>query len=165
MRRASFCGGSYLSTFSSTGLTIALLSVVITALIRPAFAQTDYSQQIGAPVFSSIEPVELGFVNAANGNLHLEIPIASFPQRGMKQPLTYKLVYDSRIWGIPGIGYGYLPNKYTNPYPTTPWTGWRFITSADYGTVGQSPWTTLCGSNPVLGDQKINNFWWKAPDG
>ena len=113
----------------------------------------DYSQALGAPTFTSAEPVELGFINAGNGNLHMEIPMASFPQRGA-QPLTYKLVYDSRIWYTNGLGWD--PNT---------GSGWRFISSADVGTTGSSTWTTTCGSNPVKGDSGQNNFSWTSPDG
>lgn len=46
------------------------------------------------------QPVELGYVESANGVLHLEIPLGSFPQRGTNKPLTYRLVYDSNLWQI-----------------------------------------------------------------
>src|SRR2546423_4870212 len=63
-----------------------------------AFAQ-DYINGTGAPVFTTSTSVELGFIDLSNGNLHLEIPIASPAQRG---PLSVseRLVYDSRIWSI-----------------------------------------------------------------
>jgi hypothetical protein len=52
------------------------------ALASVARAQLDYSVQIGRPTFTTPSPVEMGFVNLANGNLHLEIPLGSFRERG-----------------------------------------------------------------------------------
>jgi RHS repeat-associated protein len=57
-------------------------------------------------------PAEMGMVDAANGNLHLEIPLGSYPQRGMGGSLVPKLVYDSHIWIVPpgdGTSYAWLP--------------------------------------------------------
>ena len=59
----------------------------------------DYVSQTGSPAFSANQPVVFGFVNLANGNIHLEIPIASAPQRG-ELAFALKLVYDSRIWQV-----------------------------------------------------------------
>src|SRR5260221_11484124 len=81
---------------------IALCTAPLALLFQPLALAQNYLQEPGRPTFTSMEPVELGFVNVANGNLHLEIPLASFPQRGTS-PLTFSLVYDSRIW------YHYVP--------------------------------------------------------
>jgi RHS repeat-associated protein len=48
--------------------------------------------------FAAPYPAEMGTVDAASGNLHLEIPIGTLPQRAKSAPLISKLVYDSRIW-------------------------------------------------------------------
>lgn len=57
------------------------------------------SAQVGGqrPVVAP-SAVELGFTETSNGNLHLEIPLGSFPQRGAAQSLGYSLVYDSFMW-------------------------------------------------------------------
>src|SRR5256885_138502 len=68
------------------------------AVVRAQQDRGNYIRQIGAPVSVTPHPVELGFVNVGNGNLHLEVPVGSFPQRGSTAPLTLKFVYDSRIW-------------------------------------------------------------------
>src|SRR6266849_4538982 len=68
----------------------------------PIAAQSNYLTEIGPPPTHITIPVELGFIDLTNGNLHLEIPLGQpFSQRGK---LTYeaKLVYDSRIW-VPGV--------------------------------------------------------------
>ena len=52
-------------------------------------------------------PAEMGMVDATTGNLHLEIPLGSFPQRGGSS-LVPKLVYDSHIWTVPTDGTSYV---------------------------------------------------------
>ena len=50
---------------------------------------------------------DLGYVDTSNGNLHIEIPLGSFPQRGSGTNLTFRLVYDSAFWtGVPGGTWG-----------------------------------------------------------
>jgi len=79
-------------------ISIAMIALMAAASDR-AVAQ-NYATMTGAPSFSAPEPVELGFVENANGNLHLEFPLGSFPQRGSSQPYSLRLVYDSHIWQI-----------------------------------------------------------------
>jgi hypothetical protein len=76
-------------------LTVALFLLGI--MSGPADAQ-NYLTMTGTPSFSAPEPVEYGFVESANGNLHLEFPLGSFPQRGSSQPYNLRLLYDSHIW-------------------------------------------------------------------
>src|ERR1700722_18669369 len=109
----------------------------------------------GQRPFVAPEPVELGFIETASGDLHLEIPMGSFPQRGSSaQPATYKLVYDSGVWtnngGIWEIG------QQVFGAPTGWWLGngstWWF----NFTTLG-SPYS-LCGLRNV-------NFFWTDPTG
>src|SRR5579859_2251305 len=58
----------------------------------------NYLTSTGSPSFSAPVPVELGSVDAASGNLHLSIPLGSFPQRGTSQPQGFTLEYDSGLW-------------------------------------------------------------------
>jgi YD repeat-containing protein len=135
--------------------TAAILTALIVISLAQRMSAQDYLQAVGAPVFTSAEPVELGFVNASNGNLHLEIPVASFPQRGLP-PLSYKFVYDSRIWVQSG-GSAWVPNA-----TSTSWLGWRFVTSADMGTINNNSTVKTCSTG---GDTIQNGFYWQAPDG
>jgi RHS repeat-associated protein len=93
----------------------------------------DYLTATGKPSFSVNIPVENGFINVANGNLHMEFPLATHKQRGALA-LDEKLVYDSRIWMI-----GHYNNYYwwpTNvPNTTQAQGGWRFVTGAETGTL------------------------------
>jgi RHS repeat-associated protein len=146
-------------THFSALLPAGILLLSLFAL--PANAQ-QYLAQTGTPTFTTAEPVELGYVNVGNGNLHLEIPISSSPQRGSR-PLVEKLVYDSRIWQIvSGSSNSWQPTNVQNSQG-----GWRFITSADPGTVWEGSFTTTCVYNRarVPGDIDFWNFVWTAPDG
>jgi RHS repeat-associated protein len=119
-----------------------LLLVILAFLLGPGVAclraQT-YLQSAGVPAFTTRLPVENGFINAANGNLHLEIPLGSFPQRGGRQE-TLALVYDSNIWWQDAFFYpgGWQPNNDDDPFNSTcpnnfgsgcsgnaPGAGWR----------------------------------------
>src|SRR5229473_2722108 len=79
--------------------TIVVLVLSFAGFTCDAILAQGYLAQGGNPTFNTATPVELGFVNAANGNLHLEIPLSSFPQRGSRG-LSARLVYDSRIWKV-----------------------------------------------------------------
>jgi len=46
----------------------------------------------------------MGTVDAASGNLHLEIALGSSPQRGGNAALVPKVIYDSHIWTVPTDG-------------------------------------------------------------
>lgn len=78
----------------------------------------DYLTRVGRPTFSTPEPVELGFIDLSNGNLHLEIELGSFPQRG-RIPYSARLIYDSRIWKV--VNNAWQPTNVANS-----WGGWRF---------------------------------------
>ena len=101
---------------------LALIVCVLEVLgcgIQYLSAQTFSYQQIGIPQNSGIMSIHQSSgsydpsisVNVANGNLHVEIPIVSYPQRG-KMHLQYELVYDSAsAWTVPtGTGAYSLPN-------------------------------------------------------
>src|SRR5258708_17690151 len=115
---------------------VALYCAAVAVFLASPVSAQDYTQQIGSPTFSSMEPVELGFVNAGNGNLHMEISLASFPQRA-RRPLSYSLVYDSRLW-LYSASYWVLTSNAASL------GGWRFVSSADAGRVGNSSWMTTC---------------------
>ncbi len=120
-----------------------------------AFAQ-DYVYGTGAPTFTIADPVEMGFVNVANGNTHLEIPITSAPQRG-SLPFSAKLVYDSRIWKI--VAGTWQPTNAAQG-------GWRLMTSAATGSVNYTATTEICNLDPPLKRETFyDNFTWTAPDG
>jgi RHS repeat-associated protein len=136
------------------------ISVVITCLmsmlVKPADAQ--YTTATGTPTFTTALPVEMGFTNVANGNLHLEIPLASFPQRGS---LAYnaRLVYDSLIWKI--ANNAWQPTNVPNSMG-----GWRLITGGETGTVTSVTGSSACDTPPPIRTRTFHtSFVWTAPDG
>src|SRR5438270_473635 len=104
--------------------------------IGQASPTNDYLDLVGIPDWSVNEPVEMGAINLANGNLHLEIPMASLAQRGEK-PFGVKLVYDSNVWGHtdPTV---WFPNAMIGSLG-----GWRVIIS------GREADNTIC--QPFVG--------------
>lgn len=140
--------------------TIAVLGVFL-VLATSSFGQ-DYLTSTGSPTFTTSVPADLGFVNAANGNLHLEIPLGTFPQRG-KVPLTLSLVYDSKIWKVAREGSDYIwrPTNVPNSIG-----GWRIVTSVDVGSVTMNSTTSSCGEEPnAQYDTTHNTFTWTDPRG
>ncbi len=75
-----------------------LLCTVLLLFSSGGYAQ-QYLLETGAPTFATPEPVPMGFINVAHGNLHIEIPFFSTPQRGGRGFVT-KMVYDSRLWKV-----------------------------------------------------------------
>src|SRR3972149_3748509 len=100
-----------------------------------------YLQNVGTPSFTTSLPVENGFFNLSNGNLHLEIPFASYPQRAGRQ-YRAALVYDSAIWA-PGSS-AWTPTNVTTPAGAPSWGGWRLITSGDQGVITATTVQTSC---------------------
>ena len=75
-----------------------LLSILLASV--SAFGQTvsngqtlSDGNQTGFPVFGTFHGSDLDLVSLSAGNVHIEIPISSFPQR--KGQFTYKFVYDT----------------------------------------------------------------------
>ena len=107
---------------------LALL-VFFSSALCSASAQ-DYLYATGSPVYSTAYPIDHGFVNVNNGEVHLEIPLATYKQRG-DLVLDEKLTYDSRIWRIVqnGSSYSWQPNNVPNASG-----GWAFSSSGGSGT-------------------------------
>jgi RHS repeat-associated protein len=136
-----------------------LLTLSLTWLFGPTVTevrgQIDYLTVIGKPSPDATLPVENGYVDAGTGNLHLEIPLGSFPQRGLPT-LTAKLVYDSRIWQL--VSGVWQPTNVANSLG-----GWRFILTGGPGSVSYStyPWNDGNGNY----GNTFMYFTWSAPDG
>ena len=112
---------------SNKARTIRLF-VVIAMLVCTSVARAQYLQETGSPTFTTPESVPMGFVNVANGNLHLEIPLGAFPQRGGGS-LVAKMVYDSRIWKIVdnGTSQSWQPTNIPGTPGLEQYLGWRFV--------------------------------------
>jgi len=92
----------------------AMLSLVLSVFWSVAtLAQSNYVA-VGIPQNSATIPIPLGFVDPLSGQVHLEIPYASIPQRN-GAPLIAKYIYDS---------------TYYVPYPSSPsqfGPGWQLV--------------------------------------
>lgn len=140
-----------------------LASVLVVVVINCGRLEAqDYVYQTGLPAFTTAQPVPLGIVDVSNGNLHIEIPIASAPVRGKVQ-FSGKLVYDSRVWTpfFNGTSTVWSP---TNAPGTQ--GGWRYVTTADIGSLYHATNTELCYDElhqPTF--TQYSDFTWTAPDG
>jgi hypothetical protein len=124
------------SQFFRVVLVLGLFGASVTAKAQ------SYLQNVGVPPFTTKLPVENGFINAANGNLHLEIPLGSFPQRG-GPPDKIVLMYDSGFWSKVSDCCDYYsswqPINPSNPNNYAPiWGGWHIVTSRDPGNITSS---------------------------
>src|SRR5690242_17508208 len=107
--------------------TLVLLSLLLCSTF---FQAQTYLNATGSPTFNTPESVELGYINLANGNLHLQLPFGSWPQRGAIG-FSAGMVYDSRIWQI--VNNQWQPTNVPNSI-----AGWRFATSVDAGNVTET---------------------------
>jgi RHS repeat-associated protein len=125
----------------------------------PGARGQSYLTQVGPSTFSTAIPVELGYYDASTGDLHLQIPLGSWPQRGGFS-VTAALVYDSRIWS--NILGTWQPTNIPGSNG-----GWRLqMTPAAGGSTSHGHITTLC---PEPGSRAryttYQNFTWTDPYG
>lgn len=145
------------SSMAAGGRRLLLLALW-SAAICPLVAAQSYILETGRPEFRTEVPVEHGFINVANGNLHIELPLVSVPQRGGRQ-FTAAFVYDSAVW-----------RKVYNAFPQF-WAlsmnaGWRLQSTASPGGVTYSVIDSACPTGPTgAGRLEYTNFVWGAPDG
>src|SRR5690242_7776836 len=123
---------------TKTRWTLGCILIAFAAL-RSALCQENYLFRIGRPEFSSEQKVELGVINIPNGNLHLEIPLFSLPQRGGPD-IVGSFVYDSHIWRIWNQGYPAGDIWHTDN------GGWRFSIANAGGGAGFTSLTNPCSS-------------------
>src|SRR6266404_57752 len=140
------------------GFRIAMAVLIMAIVISPSRAQ-NYLTQTGSPSFTTAQQVELGMINLANGNLHLEIPLGSFPQRATV-PFAAVLAYDSRIWRQ--VGTTWQPTNVLNSQG-----GWRYLDQGVTGSVTPLSTQTFSRGRPpdVCQYMVLSNFQWTAPDG
>lgn len=151
--------------------TVRLFLCICLCVIAGHSSAQDYIYAIGNPSFAVNIPVENGFINITNGNLHMEFPLATHKQRGALQ-LNERLVYDSRIWRIlpPGSNpyYGFFPSNIPNAPDLQ--GGWRLVTGAETGTLTYTlayPSTSYACAGGMGGAQTttVYNVSWSDPSG
>jgi RHS repeat-associated protein len=150
---------------------LPIFSLLFTSTANSQNSQSYLNDTGGTPYGINI-PVESGFINVSNGNLHLEFPFASPPQRGALS-VNERLVYDSRIWMFSPFGthgsYHWWPY---NVYGSSQLAGgWRFITGGETGVVGYTVISTNQSECPGEPDQGLlvssssANPIWTDPNG
>lgn len=132
-------------------------------------AQTNISA-IGNPNESARFPIENGFINLGNGNVHLEIPIAAYPQRG-DLSVGAKFVYDSSIWQVVNSPDYHNPEWYpafaAGTYGTAVYggLGWTFQYGHYYeGSATINSYTCPAGSD-YNSTVVYSNIHWSDPQG
>jgi RHS repeat-associated protein len=143
-----------------------LVTIVVLLFAITSFGQQSFMDEPGIPAFTTSFPVEHGFINIANGALHLEIPIASYPQRGSKLQYHARLVYDSRVWTFdPNNANQFQSAWQPNGVQSSPiGIGWRLITDEEGGTPSYSQSFVSCGG-PGLLITFWKNFSYQEPNG
>src|SRR5579871_3643472 len=141
----------------AASLRIICIALVMAFVTSPE-ASAQYTTSTGTPTFTTALPVEMGFTNVSNGNLHLEIPIGSFAQRGSLK-YNARLVYDSLIWKIDTNAW--KPTNVVNSMG-----GWRLITGGEPGVVTSVSGTSACDTPPPIKTRTFHDgFAWTSPDG
>ena len=116
---------------------LPLVSFLFSSSLHAQVSQS-YLNDTGSPPYGVLIPVENGYIDVSNGNLHLEFPLATYPQRGALQ-LDERLVYDSRIWMFTPYGsngsYHWWP--FNVPSSGSMSGGWRFVQGNEVGSAGE----------------------------
>jgi RHS repeat-associated protein len=154
-------------------------SLFVVTLSPLSWAQDpdSYSLQTGQPRFSANEPFPGGFVNLANGNVHFEIPLGSYTQRGALT-VQLKLVYDSRFWSQVESGTTSFYSPITDPNlyeyengDSKLGLGWRLV--GEPKLVSAAGFTSNTGiqpnciptGNPKMAPGNLGPFFWTDMDG
>ena len=154
-------------------LRLFLLLAAITGYLWGPFVKSahgqDSIQQIGLLPFSKTLPAPSGYVNPVSGDLHLDIPLGSYPQRGKLGPSAFKLSYDSGIW-----------SQITDSWCCGPWGlnaswpipgasfsaagGWQLSVPGDGGQLLNNEEDYYCGSGD-LEESTYSDWYWIDPQG
>ena len=162
---SGFIPGSQWGVTSCRRSLVILIVVFFFCLSAPnARSQDNYLDAIGIPPFTTAMPVDYGFTNLTNGALHLEIPIASFPQRDGK-PFKISLVFDvgSGVGASPG---NVMAHEGPGAYPYFSLGGWRIVKSSSPGNVQADDTPgSVCGGDGNDRWETYDHFTLEMPDG
>jgi RHS repeat-associated protein len=142
-------------------LASACVYFVLNLFFQQGLNAQNYIYQTGNPTFSTQIPIENGFINVNNGDIHIEIPLATHAQRGSLQ-LNERLVYDSRIWKIiqNGSSYSWQPTNVPNSMG-----GWAFYSGIGSGTVSYSTYESSVSCYGTIPYYVYWYFNWTDPQG
>src|SRR6266403_3006806 len=139
-------------------MSFAALIIIAAAVICSAQSSMDYSLQGQAPSCTNADPFPGGFVNVSNGNVHLEIPLGNYPQRG-GSALQAAVTYDSRIW-MPFNNGSYTIWMSQAQYPRD-WiaNGWAYSTNRWPGSYSSASAILPCNGGSLANTQ-LGPFVW-----
>src|SRR5882762_7029985 len=145
-------------SISAASVRAFVMSLMLGGLVGPTAWAQSYLSSIGQPTFTTPDPVEFGFVESANGHLHLEVPIGSFAQRGIPEPQTFRLVYDSYIWNVVSNGFSQVWSTLPPiPIPSSG-AGWRLVSATGSQTFHTTDISSGCAN-------QYKNFGWQDSAG
>ena len=104
------------------------LCFAFSVLNRSMHAQTTPDMYQGVSAYQSFQQNDFDNVNVVNGNLYLQIPLLSYPQRGGKLRLNFYIYLNDKIWRPYLVGPINAPNSWAD-------NGWWVAT--DQPVVGQ----------------------------
>jgi RHS repeat-associated protein len=78
---------------------LRVFCVAIVFVSISAFSQTNVNEEQGLKPYDSLHGGDLDSVSLTSGGLNLQIPLASFPQRG-SVPLDFLVAYSSKQWQV-----------------------------------------------------------------
>jgi RHS repeat-associated protein len=136
---------------------LALLGVLGTVL-----QAQNYLTSTGDPGFGMPYPAEMGTVDAATGNLHLEIPLGSFTQRGTSAAFVPKLLYDSHIWTVPTDGMSRVWTTQGSLYGLAFGT-WAFSEGGAVGLYQMASSGNGCNEDMMLWSQSGTQHYFNIP--
>lgn len=137
-----------LTWFRTKKSLVLAASLLLVLLPYKSHAQA-YLHSTGFPSFSVIQPVEGGSIDLSNGNLHVEIPVGTYKQRG-GSILRQSFTYDSRIWQITTNGSSQAWGQDTS-------AGWHIQLGFSNQDVTMDNTSVPCGSGSYT---LYNNYRW-----
>jgi hypothetical protein len=136
-------------------LLLVFVALLLGASAPELSAQSGYLLSIGVPTFTTQLPVENGFVNLSNGDLHIEIPLGFYPERAGR-PVSLSFVYDSAIWQV--VSSSWQPTNVPNAQG-----GWKLFDTMYGGAINSDSNCSFDGYGG--GGCTYDNFSWTAADG
>src|ERR1700761_8022996 len=65
-----------------------------------AYAQQDPSTQMGMAPYMTFQNGDVDHVNTGNGNVYIQIPLLSYPQKGNKLRMNFFIRYNHPQWQV-----------------------------------------------------------------
>lgn len=123
-----------------------------------AQADTDPLETIGVRPVPDFLPIPNGHVDLSSGDLHIDIPLGTFSQRGRSQ-VTTSLLYDSAIWSQGAA-------QWTTSEYYGPLIGWQFATPAPADLISnKSSNGEYCTASKSYDWINLTDYSWTGPDG